>query len=94
MVQGRATRAPYAGELPVSGSTRYVRLHGIVCPAVVQPYQEKLVRELGGCISARLPTGVYRNFYPHELKRSPADFRPPMTEGELSTDGDAARRRP
>jgi hypothetical protein len=76
MVLGGVTRAPYTGELPAKGSTRYVRLHGVVQPAVVQPYQEELVRELGGCISARLPTGVYRNFYPHELKRSPGDCVP------------------
>ena len=69
-----ARRAAHPGELPAKGSTRYVRLHGVVYPAVVQPYQEELVRELGGCISARLPTGVYRNFYPHELKQSPAGF--------------------
>lgn len=59
-------------DLPTPGETRYVRLYGEVRAVVVQPFDERLVRELRGCISARdTATGIYRNFFPHELKTSP-----------------------
>lgn len=74
-------RQSYAGELPAPGELRYVRLYGEVREVVVQPFQERLVRELGGCISARDTAGaVYRNFLPRELKGSPRDF-PASAEG-------------
>ncbi|OKI39071.1 hypothetical protein A6A25_02475 [Saccharothrix sp. CB00851] len=65
-------------KLPRVGELRYVRLYGEVQEIVVSVFDERLVRELGGTISARLTTGpdrgVYRNFSPDELKTSPGAF--------------------
>jgi hypothetical protein len=70
------TRETYTGHPPPVGSVRYVRLDDMVREVVVQPYDERLIRTLGGCISGRLITGVYRNFYPRELKASASPQRP------------------
>jgi hypothetical protein len=71
---------PYTGELPDAGDRRYVRLYGEVQEVVVSVFDERLVRELGGTVSARLATGrdrgVHRNFSPDELKTSPLAFPP------------------
>jgi uncharacterized protein YraI len=68
------TPEPYTDELPPAGSTRYVRLDGMVREVTVQPYDERLRRKAGGCVSVRTITGVYRNFLSHEPKESASDF--------------------
>jgi hypothetical protein len=96
------SRNRYAGELPKEGDRRYVRLYGVVRAVSVSVFDERLVRELGGTISARFEDGsnvgdqalgTYRNFAPDELKRSPKDF-PPLPEPVPEPTAEDGRPRP
>ncbi|GAA3863250.1 hypothetical protein GCM10022243_32220 [Saccharothrix violaceirubra] len=59
-----------SADLVAPGEFGWVRQDGEWLHVRVQPYDEALVRALGGVISVCNRRGIYRNYFPWEIHRN------------------------